>query len=499
MRAAVAAFPDRVAVRDADHAITYAELGEAVARSARKFADAGIGRADVIAICALNSAPYAIAYLAAVSMGAIVAPLPQSATAESLVRMIADCDARAILVDADTATMLRSGRVGVPMIDLVDLIACGPEQERISWPALAPTDPFNIIYSSGTTGTPKGIIQSHAMREAHVKLGESCRYRAGCVTLLSTPLYSNTTLISLLPTLALGGTAVLMRKFDVEGFLALCQEHRVTHAMLVPIQYQRLMASDRFASHDLSAFEEKFCTSAPFALELKRDILDRWPGGLTEYYGMTEGGGLCILSAHDHPDKLHTVGRPAPETDMRIIDEDGRELPPGEIGEIVGASRNIMSGYHNRPDATDEAMWTSPTGRRYMRTGDIGRFDEDGFLILMDRKKDVIISGGFNIYPSDLEDILHTHPHVEDAAVVGVASARWGETPVAFIVGAQASRDAVMEFVNQRVGKSQRLADLRIIESLPRSQIGKILKRELREAYGDDSRMNRASAGNPRA
>ena len=485
IRAIAASAPDRIALRDEDAALSYRGFAQAMALTARRLAAAGVAPGDVVAICAFNSVAYVVAYLATVGMGAVVAPLPQSATADSLARMIDDCDARLVLVDEQTRGLLAGAQRTVAVHALAEITAGNHDDAdaaSFDWPTLAPSDRFNIIYSSGTTGTPKGIVQSHAMRDTHVRLGEACGYRPGGVTLLSTPLYSNTTLVSLVPTLALGGTAVLMRKFSVDGFLALAQAQRVTHAMLVPIQYQRLMASERFQDYDLSAFEQKFCTSAPFAAELKRDVLARWPGGLTEYYGMTEGGGLCILFAHRHPDKLHTVGQPAPDTDMRIIGDDGVELAAGGVGEVVGHSATVMSGYHKRPDATEAATWTSPQGERYVRTGDIARFDEDGFLVLLDRKKDLIISGGFNIYPSDLEEVLRAHPGVRDAAVVGVPSTQWGETPVGFVVGDVAAAE-LLDFVNARVGKSQRLSDLRMVDALPRSAIGKLLKRELRAAW----------------
>lgn len=488
IRAVAALAPDRVALRDPDTALTYRQLMAATTQAAGRLAAAGIRRGDAVAICAWNCVSYVVAYQAAVGMGVVVAPLPQSATADSLVRMIRDCGARLVLVDAQTRELLAGTAASTLLRDLARIASTDvvPDADaRVRWADLDPSDAFNIIYSSGTTGTPKGIVQSHSMRETHVLLGEACGYRAGGVSLLSTPLYSNTTLISLLPTLALGGTAVLMRKFNVDDFLVLAQRHRVTHAMLVPIQYQRLMASEGFDTFDLSSFEEKFCTSAPFSPELKREVLARWPGGLTEYYGMTEGGGLCMLLAHRHPDKLHTVGHPAVDTDMRIIDEVGVELPAGEVGEIVGRSGTLMSGYHNDAEATGRVFWTSPDGQRFLRTGDIGRFDADGFLILMDRKKDLIISGGFNIYPSDLEDVLCAIPGVLDAAVVGVPSTQWGETPVAFVVGQGLDAAGLLELVNSRLGKSQRLADLRIIDALPRNVIGKVLKRELREAWTD--------------
>ena len=209
---------------------------------------------------------------------------------------------------------------------------------------------FNIIYSSGTTGTPKGIVQPHGMRWTHVMRGGRFGYSRETVTLLATPLYSNTTLVVFFPTIAFGGTVVLMDKFDVDRYLALAERHRVTHTMLVPVQYQRLMASPRFGAHDLSSFRMKFCTSAPFAAALKADVVARWPGGLVEFYGMTEGGGTCILAAHEHPDKLHTVGKPVEGHDIRLIDEDGRELPRGATGEVVGHSAGMMAGYHGQPD-----------------------------------------------------------------------------------------------------------------------------------------------------
>jgi acyl-CoA synthetase (AMP-forming)/AMP-acid ligase II len=229
----------------------------------------------------------------------------------------------------------------------------------------------------------------------------------------------------------------------------------------------------------------KFCTSAPFAAALKADVLARWPGGLVEYYGMTEGGGTCILEAHNHPDKLHTVGQPAPGHDIRLIDEDGRELPRGATGEVVGRSGAMMTGYQNQPTRTREAEWYDSEGNRFIRTGDVGRFDEDGFLTLLDRRKDVVISGGFNIYPSDLEAVLRAHAGVVDVAVVGVPSVAWGETPVAFVVPADGApeQDALKAWANERLGKTQRLSDLRYLQELPRSDIGKVLKRQLRDAY----------------
>jgi acyl-CoA synthetase (AMP-forming)/AMP-acid ligase II len=201
---------------------------------------------------------------------------------------------------------------------------------------------------------------------------------------------------------------------------------------------------------------------------------------------MTEGGGTCILEAREHPDKLHTVGRPAPGHDIRLIDDAGREAAPGDAGEIVGHSAASMTGYHNQPAKTRETEWFDAAGRRFIRTGDIGRFDADGFLVLLDRKKDMIISGGFNVYPSDLEAVLKQHADVSEAAVVGVSSETWGETPLAFVVlksNSSLGESELLRWSNERLGKMQRLAAVHFVDALPRSPIGKVLKRELRDRY----------------
>ena len=485
--------PGHVALLRGEDRMSYGELDALMDRVAASLHRDGLMPGDVIAICANTSPRYAAVFLGALRAGVAVAPLALSSTPGQFAAMVGDAKPSCLFADEASVDLIAAAGAAVPCIGLEGTLPWRrlddwlmPQSSVPAPVAIQPEWPFNIIYSSGTTGAPKGIVHSHARRWQLVARLESYDYGPQSVALLATPMYSNTTLVVFFPTLAAGGSVVLMPKFDPRAYLELAQKHRVTHTMLVPVQYQRIMALPDFGNYALSSFHMKFCTSAPFSAALKADVLKRWPGGLVEFYGMTEGGGSCILNAQEHPDKLHTVGKPAPGNDIRLIDDDGHELAPGQTGEIVGHSGAMMTGYHNQPGKTHDAEWFDATGKRFIRSGDIGRFDVDGFVVLVDRKKDMIISGGFNVYPSDLEAVLREHPAVAEVAVVGVPSEQWGETPVAYVVrrpGRDDNEATLMQWTNSRVGKTQRIAALHLIDELPRSPIGKVLKRELRDRH----------------
>lgn len=488
--------PDRIALDDGVEKLNWSETAAQVNRIASQLQADGLQKGQAVAILGTTTIRYALAYLGTIVAGGCAAPLTTSATPKQLANMARDSGAMHLFIDGvKRAELLESGLDLPPLSHIMMDAAEQDAPLMFDWmaaegatptdPGTGPEDPYNIIYSSGTTGTPKGIVHSRQMRWYQMAVGENSGYgKPGQVSLFSTPLYSNTTLGIFVATVAYGGTAVLMRKFDCQRWLELAQEHRATHTMLVPVQYQRLMDFEGFDDYDLSTFTHKYCTSAPFSAELKAEVIKRMPGGLIEVYSMTEGGVVCILLAHAHPDKLHTVGVAWGGSEVITVDEDLKQLPPGEMGELVGRSQTMMSGYQNQPEKTAEASWYDENGDRWQRMGDIGKVDEDGFITLMGRSKDMIISGGFNIYPRDLEEALMEQPGVADAAVIGIESRQWGETPLGFVVaepGVALDLDALKAATNEGLGKTQRLSELRPIDELPRSHIGKILKTELRD------------------
>lgn len=496
LRANAASHPDKLALVCGARRITWGAFDARTNQVANLLLGMGIPKGCNIAVLSANSVAYAELFIGIVKAGGCVTPLSSMASPEALQKMLVDCEAKAVFVAGQYAPLIEGFIADLALERFaIDFQRDGFTDYDSAVSAAADTDPmiplemsdaFNLIYSSGTTGTPKGILHNHQMRAAQMERVSPNGYDDNARTLISTPLYSNTTIVSFIPTLFGGSTVHLMPKFDARGYLELVEREKITHTMLVPVQYKRIMDVPDFDRFDLSSMRVKFSTSAPLRADVKADVLDRFPGKLIEYYGLTEGGGVTVLVANEHPTKLHTVGQLAPGNDIRLIDAQGNEVPQGDVGEICGRGPTMMAGYYGRDDLTAEYIWRNAVGEVYFRSGDMGSFDADGFLVLSDRKKDMIISGGLNIFANDLELVLLDDADVTDAAVIGVPSEAWGETPLGLVVlrdGATRTGDEILNAANARLGKSHRLSAVEIRDHLPRSTIGKILKKDLRAPY----------------
>lgn len=497
----------REAVICGDQRLSWAAFCAANHRLAHALRGAGIGSGDRVGIVMANGLSMVQALFGTLAAGAVSVPINLSVSDEALLAMLRDAGVSALVVSADqqsrvaTAAAVLGEELRVCVTDdpapppgWVNLQGfCRGQPETLPDITLSADDPLNIIYSSGTTGLPKGILHSQrTRRDWAYDLAIALRYHGGARTLLTIGLYSNISWVAMLCTVLAGGTLVVHTRFDARTFLDTVAAERITHTAMVPIQYQRVVEAIESGRDDLRSMQSMMSCGSPLRDGLKRAIFEHFPCGIIELYGLTEGI-ITTLDPEDVDGRWNSVGRPLIGTDLCILDEAGNQLGPGQTGEIASRGRITMPGYWHRDDANREASYLDRLGRQWLRSGDIGYIDEEGFLYIVDRKKDMILSGGQNIYPQDLEAVLAQHPAVDDVAVIGIPSDSWGETPLALVVpapGTSGSDDRVdarslLDWANARLGRQQRLTDLHFVESLPRNPNGKILKRELRAQYAE--------------
>ena len=431
--------------------------------------------------------------VACLRAGYVVVPLNLSVTDANVATMLEDSGASAIVVTADQLPRVASTPIPVRIVaagpapagwigfeDWADAQSAEPPAVALTPDALAV-----ILYSSGTTGLPKGITHSHGTRIAWARdLAAAFRYHSAANTAIATGLFSNISWVGVLCTLLNGGTLFVMDHFDPRDFMDLCERERMTHVSMVPLMFQRIIEHPQFAEFDLTSFQSMMCIGSKCPPALKAKLHALFPGALFDSYGLTEGV-TTVLDPEDTLAHLESAGRPLIGTECLVLRDDDSIAGPGEGGEIVGRSRFSMVGYWNRPDANREASWIGPDGRLWLRTGDIGSIDAQGFVTILDRKKDMILSGGQNIYPADIESVLLTHDDVSECAVIGIPSDAWGETPLALVVprNPDADAEALRAWVNARIGKQQRVHAVTFRASLPRNPNGKLLKRELRAEF----------------
>jgi acyl-CoA synthetase (AMP-forming)/AMP-acid ligase II len=488
--------PDVCALVTDDEVLDWRTFDLRTSRVANGLLAAGCGRGERVGVVMANCAAMAEVLFGAMKAGAVVTPLNTSVADEAMTAMLRDADVRAVVASAEHVGRLSSEALGGTRLRILAGASHAGWTDFATWrdaqssedldAPLAADDVCSIIYSSGTTGRPKGIAHTHGARLdwAH-DLAHALRYHARARTLVTTGLYSNISWASMLPTVLLGGTLIVRPSFEAGDALATIEREAVTHTSMVPVQYQRLLDHPGFEAFDRSSMQAMMCCGAPLPLVVKERLFDRFACGVIELYGSTEGI-ITTLAPEEARPRMASVGKPLPGEDLAILGTDDRPVAWGQSGEIAALSRFAMTGYWNNPEPTAEAFWTDPAGRRWLRSGDIGRIDTEGYLFITDRKKDMIISGGQNIYPADIEAVLTGHPDIADCAVFGVPSERWGETPLALVVLREAggpSPEAIRDWANVRLGRQQRLHAVELRSGLPRNANGKLLKRDLRAPY----------------
>ena len=504
--------PDRTAVMFDGASLSFADVQRRVNRLANAMAGLGIGKGDRVAVIQVNCPETIEVYFAAAQLDAVFVPINFRSKAEELAQMLAQAQP-GIVFAGERYLPLLDAAAGVPPQQVVvldgrsqragtgyeDLLA-GASDEDLRFPEADDGDTTIIMFTAGTTGAPKGVMLTHdsfssylltAVTPADPDIEE--------INLLTVPLYHIAGLQAVLAAVYGGRTMVVMRQFDPLEWLTLVQRHRVNRAMLVPTMLKQLIDHPRFHDFDLSSLDVITYGGASMPLEVIKRAIEEFPGArFINAFGQTETAStITMLPPEDHvlegsPEEIETklrrltsIGRPLDDVEVQIVDEDGVPAPAGETGEIVARGGRMMAGYWQEEGATRDVLRSG-----WVYTGDLGYRDEDNYIYLSGRSKDFIKRGGEMVSPEEVENVLRSHPQVDDAAVIGVPDSEWGEEVRAVVVSRSGDLDEgqLLDYCTPRLAGFKRPRSAVFVDELPRNVMGKVLKRDLRERFGDPGR-----------
>ena len=503
-------FPDQEILVFESVRLTYGELWERIQRTANALRSLGVHRGDRVAVFQTNSNQYVEAYFAAASIGAVFIPINYRAKPPELEHMIGSAGTKLVLVGERYVSILERLRPRLPSVETYVAMERKhgdmPHLERLVQAAAAESveeeidddDTTILMYTSGTTALPKGVMLTYNDFTAYVCNNvELADGTPRGTALLCVPLYHIAGATNVMSTMFTGRKLVLMRQFEAKEWLETVERERVTHAFVVPTMMKQLIDHPDFRRHDLSSLENLSYGGAAMPFPVIRRAIEMFPRsvGFVNAFGQTETTStLTVLGPDDHrmdgsPEevertlkRLVSIGRPLPDVEVRVVDDDGKDIPVGGVGELWVRTARVMKGYASKDGASSPLHQDG-----WLPTRDMGWIDPDGYIFLAGRKDDMIIRGGENIAPAEVEAVLYSHPAVEEVAVVGIADVEWGQKVAAVLVarpGMTVDPGEVQEFCRQRLASFKKPEVIEVVDELPKNQMGKILKKDLRSRLG---------------
>jgi len=502
--------PDQEILVFGQQRLTYGDLLSRVRRLAGSLRALGVQRGEAVAALDTNSADYLATYYAAATLGAVFVPLNYRAKPPELEYMISAAKIAAIFVGGRYADLLESLRPKLPSLRAIvgygvarpgwksfeDLVAAGEEVEDAE---VEETDVSILMYTSGTTSLPKGVLLTHGDFTTYVtNTTELADGTDRGTALVSVPFYHIAGTAQMMTTMWSGRRLVIMPQFDAVEWLGMIAKEAITHAMVVPTMFKQLVDHPEFSKFDLSTLTNLSYGGAQMPLPVIRRGIERFPKSVSfvNAYGQTETTStLTILGPDDHrldgsPEevekkvrRLTSIGKPLPDVEFRVIDDDGKPVPTGEVGEIVIRTARVMKGY-----ATEGGAAMAADDEGWLRTRDMGWVDEDGYIYLAGRKDDMIIRGGENIAPAEIESVLQSHPNIDEVAVFALPSEEWGQIVAAAVAtkkGLEVTFDELVEFCKQRLASFKKPEKIFFLPELPRNPLGKVLKKDLKQRFAE--------------